>query len=77
MYKRQILARPVIVSRGFVFIKDSQGLLKEAEMICYNALKERMAGKITFSDIKNTVRSSLEPFLYQMCIRDSIFPFHT
>ncbi|WP_102266790.1 ribonuclease J1 [Massilicoli timonensis] len=67
-----ILAKPVIVSRGFVFIKDSQGLLKEAEMICYNALKERMATKITFSDIKNTVRSSLEPFLYQKTHRNPI-----
>ena len=41
-------------------------------MICYNALKERMATKITFSDIKNTVRSSLEPFLYQKTHRNPI-----
>lgn len=42
--------RPVIVSRGFVFIKDSQGLIKEAEYIVNNSLQEKMT---TFSEIKN------------------------
>ena len=69
----QVLCKPVIVSRGFVFIKDSQGLLKEAETIVYNALVERMKQKlITFSDLKNCVRSSLEPFLYNKTHRNPI-----
>lgn len=67
-----ILCRPVIVSRGFVFIKDSQSLLKEAEVVVYNALKEKMQSKITFNDIKNTIRSSLEPFLYNKTHRNPI-----
>ena len=61
----KILMKPVIVSRGFVFIKDSQSLIKEAEYIVYNSLQEKMKEKITFSEIKNCVRSTLEPFLYQ------------
>ena len=67
-----ILCRPVIVSRGFVFIKDSQSLLKEAELVVYNALKEKMQSKITFNDIKNTIRGSLEPFLYNKTHRNPI-----
>ena len=67
-----ILCRPVIVSRGFVFIKDSQSLLKEAEVVVYNALKEKMQSKITFNDIKNTIRGSLEPFLYNKTHRNPI-----
>lgn len=67
-----ILCRPVIVSRGFVFIKDSQTLLKEAEMVVYHALKEKMMQKITFQDIKNTIRGSLEPFLYNKTHRNPI-----
>lgn len=67
-----ILCRPVIVSRGFVFIKDSQTLLKEAEMVVYHALKEKMQQKITFQDIKNTIRGSLEPFLYNKTHRNPI-----
>ena len=37
--ENKVLCKPVIVSRGFVFIKDSQGLLKEAEMICLQCFK--------------------------------------
>ncbi|MEF9961127.1 MAG: ribonuclease J [Erysipelotrichaceae bacterium] len=68
----KILCKPVIVSRGFVFIKDSQSLLKEAELIVYNALKERMKTRTTFSEIKNTIRSTLEPFLYNKTHRNPI-----
>jgi len=37
----KILCRPSIVSRGFVYIKDSQTLLKEAELVVYEALRKR------------------------------------
>lgn len=68
----QILSKPVIVSRGFVFIKDSQILLKQAEVLVHNALKEKMVKKTTFSELKNCVRSTLEPFLYKKTHRNPI-----
>lgn len=68
----KVLCRPVIVSRGFVFIKDSQTLLKEAENVVYMALKEKMQQKTTFGDIKNCIRGSLEPFLYNKTHRNPI-----
>ena len=68
----KILMRPVIVSRGFVFIKDSQGLIKKAEFIVNASLQERMKEKTTFSELKNCVRSTLEPFLYRKTHRNPI-----
>lgn len=68
----KILMRPVIVSRGFVFIKDSQGLIKETEFIVNASLQERMKEKTTFSELKNCVRSTLEPFLYRKTHRNPI-----
>jgi len=68
----KILCRPNIVSRGFVFIKESQTLLKEAELIVYEALKKKMAQKTTFGELKNTIRASLEPYLYQKTRRNPI-----
>ena len=68
----KILCRPSIVSRGFVYIKESQTLLKEAEMVVYEALKKKMMQKTTFGELKNTVRSALEPFLYQKTHRNPI-----
>ena len=61
----KILCKPGIVSRGFVYLKDSQTLIKEAEAIVYDALKAAMKQKVTFGDLKNCVRNTLEPFLYQ------------
>lgn len=68
----KILSRPIIVSRGFVFIKDSQALLREAEFIVGNALQEKMKERTTFSEIKNCIRSSLEPYLYKKTHRNPI-----
>lgn len=67
-----ILAKPSIVSRGFVLIKDNQSLLKEAEQVVYEALKRRMEKKVTFGEIKNTIRGSLEPFLYKHTQRNPL-----
>ena len=60
----KVLCKPTIVTRGFVFIKESQTLLDEAENVVYAALQEKMKAKTNFSVIKNTIRSSLEPFLF-------------
>jgi len=68
----KILCRPSIVSRGFVFIKDSQTLLKEAELIVYDALKKTMQQRTTFNDLKNCIRASLEPFLFKKTNRNPI-----
>lgn len=67
-----LLSRPVIVSRGFVFLKDSQALIKEAEFIVANALQTKMKEKTKFADIKNCIRSSLEPFLFKKTHRNPI-----
>lgn len=68
----KILCRPSIVSRGFVYIKESQTLLKEAELIVYEALKKKMLQRTTFGELKNCIRSSLEPFLFQNTNRNPI-----
>lgn len=68
----KILCRPSIVSRGFVYIKDSQTLLKEAELLVYDALKKKMQQRTTFGELKNCIRGCLEPFLYEKTNRNPI-----
>ena len=68
----KILCRPNIVSRGFVYIKESQTLLKEAELIVYDALKKKMQQRTTFGELKNCIRFSLEPYLYKKTNRNPI-----
>ncbi len=68
----KILCRPNIVSRGFVFIKENQTLLKEAELVVYDSIKKVMEQRTTFGELKNCIRSSLEPFLYKKTNRNPI-----
>lgn len=68
----KILVRPSIVSRGFVYINENQKLIKEAELLVYETLSKKMEKKVTFSELKNTVRDTLEPFLYQKTQRNPI-----
>lgn len=68
----KILCRPNILSRGFVFVKESTQMLKEAEMLVYTALKKELAGKTTFSQIKNTVKNTLEPYFLEKTERNPI-----
>lgn len=70
--ENKVLAHPVIITRGFVYIKNSQSMIKEAEQIVYQALNEKMKQKTTFSELKNTIRSSLEPYLYEKTHRNPI-----
>ncbi|MBQ0036910.1 MAG: ribonuclease J [Firmicutes bacterium] len=68
----KILCRPGIVSRGFVYIRDNQTLIKEAEQIVYEALKQAMKQKVTFGDLKNCIKNTIEPYLYQKTNRNPI-----
>ncbi|MBQ9986964.1 MAG: ribonuclease J, partial [Erysipelotrichales bacterium] len=68
----KILTKPTILTRGFVYIKENASLLKEGEMIVYEALKKTMSHKTNFGEIKNCIRNSLGPFLYQKTKRNPI-----
>lgn len=68
----KILVKPNIVSRGFVYLKDSIQLLKDAENLVYEALKKQMKTKTTFGEIKKTIRDTLEPYLFQKTQRNPI-----
>jgi len=70
--KNTILCRPGIVSRGFIYIKDNQKIIKDAENLVYEALKNVMKTKATFGDLKNCVRNTVEPYLYEKTNRNPI-----
>ena len=70
--ENKILCRPGIVSRGFVYLKESQTLIKEAEVLTFEALRNAMKQKVTFGDLKSCIRNTLEPFLYEKTRRNPI-----
>lgn len=65
-----LLSKPVIMSRGFVYMKDSLELIQEAEQLVNNELTQLLKRKTTFNEIKNTVRDTLGPYFYQKTKRN-------
>lgn len=65
-----LLTKPVIISRGFVFMKDSIPMIKEAEALVENALSKLLSGKTTFGEIKNTTRDVLSQYFYRKTKRN-------
>ena len=62
----QILAGPDIVSRGFVYVKESEDLMEEARMTVEDALAGCMNRKIIdWARMKTTIRDSLSELIWK------------
>ncbi|TDM04114.1 ribonuclease J2 [Macrococcus carouselicus] len=62
---RRIVAGPQIQSRGFVYVRESEDLLKEAEDKVRAIVEEGlMQNRIEWSEIKQDMRDKLGKFLY-------------
>ena len=65
-YSNQLLAGPDIVSRGFVYVRESEGLMDEARRVVEDALENCRAKKITdWGKIKNVIKDALSDFLWK------------
>ncbi len=65
---KEILAGPEILTRGFVYVKESADLLKETSEICLKVIKENTeleAKKVDYTKIKNDVRENLGKYFYK------------
>jgi conserved hypothetical protein len=62
----QVLAGPDIVSRGFVYVRESENLMEEAREIVRNALDRCLAKDISdWSRIKTEIKDSLSDFIWK------------
>ena len=59
-----LLHKPVIMSRGFVYMKDSKPMIYGAEMAVDRKLRALLQEKTTFGEIKNTIRETLTSYFY-------------
>ena len=63
---KAIIAGPDIISRGFVYVRESEKLMDEARDIVRNVFDKCEEQKITdWSTLKSTVRDELRAFLYE------------
>ena len=61
-----IIAGPDIISRGFVYVRESEGLMDDAKEVVMRVLEECEEKNISdWSNIKLSIRDALRGFLYE------------
>ncbi|MPM70448.1 Ribonuclease J1 [bioreactor metagenome] len=61
-----IISGPDIISRGFVYVRESEDLMEEAKKVINDALLRCELNHISgWSGIKNTIKDTLKNFLWQ------------
>ncbi len=70
-FSNQLVAGPDIVSRGFVYVRESENLMEEARQVVKEALVECLSKNVTdWGKIKNTIKDSLGEFLWKRTKRN-------
>ena len=65
-----IMSGPDIISRGFVYVRESEGLLEEANRIVTSTLNKLMSDKVNeWASLKTNVKDALGRFLYEQTRR--------
>ena len=62
----QLLAGPDIVSRGFVYVRESEDLMEEARQVLYEAVEHCLMSRyVDWSKIKVVIRDTMNEFIWK------------
>lgn len=60
-----IISGPDIITRGFVYVRDSEELIREIRKVVVNGVNKCLETNLTqWSEIKNTIRKDVDSFVY-------------
>jgi len=63
--KRTVISGPDIITRGFVYVRDSEELIRDIRRIVVKSVDRCLDNNITqWSEIKNTIRREVDTFVY-------------
>jgi ribonuclease J len=66
-----LISGPDIITRGFVYVKESEGLMEELRSVALEALQRCQAEAVTdWATIKSAIKSDLSGFLYKKTKRN-------
>lgn len=70
---KKILGNVEIITKGFVYVKESEELLEQVKNIFYKTSEKHMKGKyINWNEYKRDVRSNVNRYIYQEIKRNPI-----
>ena len=63
---KKVIAGPEILTRGFIYVKDSQELIDDIKGKCLDIINDNIHnGFVDYNKIKNTIRDNLSKFLFE------------
>ncbi|MDP3058990.1 MAG: ribonuclease J [bacterium] len=62
--QRKIIAGPDIISRGFVYVKESEALMQQAQLLVTQALARAMQDSTDWGSLRSAVKEALAQLLY-------------
>lgn len=72
-HSNQLLSGPDIVSRGFVYVRESEDLLEEAHSVVADAVEDCLDRHVNdWGKIKNIIKDSLSDFLWKRMKRNPV-----
>ncbi|MEG1742177.1 MAG: ribonuclease J, partial [Acetivibrio sp.] len=70
-YSNQIISGPDLVSRGFVYVRESENLMDEARVVVNEALNKCFDHNISdWGKIKNEIKDALNDFIWKKTKRN-------
>lgn len=70
-FSNQVLSGPDIVSRGFVYVRESENLMEEARVVVNDALDKCLSKNMSdWGKIKNEIKDSLSDYLWKKMKRN-------
>ena len=70
---RSIVSGPDIVTRGFIYVRESEELVNQIKEISYDSIQTSIDKNIfKWSEIKNNIRNDVGPFIYSKTKRKPI-----
>ncbi len=70
---KMIMAGPDILSRGFIYMRESGDLIRESQRVLFNAIRIAMRNKdANIQTVNGAIVNALRPFLYEKTEREPI-----
>ena len=70
-YSGRLVSGPDIVSRGFVYVRDNEGLMEEARVMVADAVDDCLVHHVSdWAKIKNVIKDTLSDFIWKKMKRN-------
>ena len=67
----EVVAGPDVISRGFVYVRESENLMDEVKQMLTDLVRDYTKGEIRdWASIKNIIKENLRSYIYQKTKRN-------